>query len=93
MSDKCGYHIGEQCHMKNPHISWEKCTGERNCKYDSPSPSPGGCDEYKLPCDVRLPPATTIKKGCKLSTLMEALKVRERFPSVEFRNSGNSREG
>jgi len=35
-------------------------------------------DDYFLPCDVKLPPATTITKGCKLSTLMAAFKVRER---------------
>ncbi|OAF05487.1 hypothetical protein AYJ54_00850 [Bradyrhizobium centrolobii] len=32
---------------------------------------------YVLPCDVKLEPATTIKKGCTLSTLLAALKVRE----------------
>ena len=42
-------------------------------------------EESVLPCDVRLPPATTIRKGCKLSTLTTALKAREgqnlTFPS------------
>jgi hypothetical protein len=33
--------------------------------------------DYELPCDVRLPPNTFIGKGCKLSTLVNALKVRE----------------
>ncbi|MEY9506901.1 hypothetical protein ABIE87_006459 [Bradyrhizobium diazoefficiens] len=32
---------------------------------------------YILPCDVLLRPATTITKGCTLSTLLAALKVRE----------------
>ncbi len=35
--------------------------------------------DYKLPCDVKLPPATTITKGCNLETLIEALKTRERY--------------
>jgi hypothetical protein len=40
-------------------------------------------DDYILPCDVKLPPATTITKGCTLSTLMAAFKVRERgWPEV-----------
>lgn len=38
---------------------------------------------YLLPCDVQLPPATTIKKGCRLSVLMIALKIRENgWPEV-----------
>jgi hypothetical protein len=32
--------------------------------------------DAKLPCDIPLPPATIIRAGCKLSTLIEALKVR-----------------
>jgi len=31
----------------------------------------------KLPCDVMVPPRTIIRKGCKLSTLLEAIKHRE----------------
>lgn len=31
---------------------------------------------YKLPCDVRLPPATIIRKGCPLSTLLCAMEAR-----------------
>jgi len=31
-----------------------------------------------LPCDVKLPPATTIKAGCTLGTLLLALKAVER---------------
>lgn len=30
-----------------------------------------------LPCDVRLPPNLIIRKGCKIETLMEALKFRD----------------
>ena len=38
---------------------------------------------YLLPCDVQLPPATTIKKGSRLSVLMIALKLRENgWPEV-----------
>lgn len=33
-----------------------------------------------LPCDVQLPPATTISKGCKLSTLHHALELRGMEP-------------
>ena len=31
---------------------------------------------YHIPCDVMLPPATVFRKGCSLSTLMVAFKVR-----------------
>lgn len=34
--------------------------------------------EALLPCDVRLPPATTIRAGCKVSTLLLALSVEGR---------------
>lgn len=34
-------------------------------------------DDYILPCDVRLPPGTTIRAGCKLKTLLVALRLRE----------------
>lgn len=30
-----------------------------------------------LPCDVMVPPRTLIRKGCKLSTLLEAMRHRE----------------
>lgn len=30
-----------------------------------------------LPCDVMVPPYTIIRKGCKLSTLLEAISHRE----------------
>lgn len=32
--------------------------------------------DFKLPCDVLLPPATVIREGCKLTTLLTALRVR-----------------
>lgn len=34
-------------------------------------------ENYKLPCDVRLPPNTIIRKGCKLKILLMALRTRE----------------
>jgi hypothetical protein len=39
---------------------------------------------YRLPCDVRLAPATTIRQGCTLATLIEALKQREAREPVPF---------
>ena len=30
----------------------------------------------ELPCDVKLPPATIIRKGCKMETFIRALKIR-----------------
>lgn len=30
---------------------------------------------WTLPCDVRIPPATTIRAGCKLETLITALEL------------------
>lgn len=54
----------------------------------SPSPSlsaaPVGEPET-LPCDVRLPPATTIRKGCKVSTLILAIKQRESYADADTR--------
>lgn len=39
--------------------------------------------DYRLPCDVRLPPYTTIRKGCTLDTLMLSLGQREGRPSSD----------
>lgn len=36
---------------------------------------PGLLDEL-LPCDVKVAPATVIRKGCKMRTLLHALDVR-----------------
>lgn len=33
-----------------------------------------------LPCDVRVAPATTIRKGCKVETLMQCIQLREGRP-------------
>ncbi len=41
-------------------------------------------DDYVLPCDVHLPPATIIRKGCTLKTLMTAFGVRERNPDMQM---------
>jgi len=35
---------------------------------------------YLLPCDVTLPPATTIRKGCSAATLFKALSMPDRAP-------------
>lgn len=40
--------------------------------------------EVVLPCDVRLPPATTITAGCKLSTLLSAIELRRENGIVNF---------
>lgn len=40
---------------------------------------------YKLPCDVMVPPATLIRKGCGLDTLMVALKARDGRPPEDCR--------
>src|SRR3546814_11278574 len=37
-----------------------------------------------LPCDVRLPPATTIRAGCSLSTLLHAMELRKEVGVVSF---------
>lgn len=37
-----------------------------------------------LPCDVKLPPGTVIRKGVKLNTLLLAMKQRESVPE-QFR--------
>jgi hypothetical protein len=33
-----------------------------------------------LPCDVRVAPATTIRKGCKVETLMQCIELRRGQP-------------
>jgi hypothetical protein len=38
-----------------------------------------------LPCDVLLPPATIVRKGCELATLMAALKHRSTWAPSENR--------
>lgn len=44
-------------------------------------------DEMRLPCDVRLPPATLIGAGCSLSTLMLALDARREAGVVHFKDA------
>lgn len=39
-----------------------------------------GLLEQRIPCDVMLPPATTIKRGCPLSTVLTSMKMREDAP-------------
>lgn len=39
-----------------------------------------GLLEQRIPCDVMLPPATTIKRGCPLSTVLISMKMREDVP-------------
>lgn len=39
-----------------------------------------GLLEQRIPCDVMLPPATTIKRGCPLSTVLASMKLREDVP-------------
>lgn len=34
----------------------------------------------KLPCDVRVAPATIIRKGCSLSTLLVSIEQRRKLP-------------
>lgn len=36
--------------------------------------------DQRIPCDVMLPPATTIKRGCQLSTVLVSMKMREDVP-------------
>lgn len=40
-------------------------------------------EDYKIPCDVMLPPATRIKRGCSLKTLMVAMAQRESLPPAQ----------
>lgn len=39
--------------------------------------APDWTDRYTLPCDVRLPPATIVRKGCTMKTLIVGLIARE----------------
>jgi hypothetical protein len=36
-------------------------------------------DDYKLPCDVTLPPRTIIRQGCSMETLLTGLIAREKL--------------
>lgn len=40
-------------------------------------------EDYKIPCDVMLPPATRIKRGCSLNTLIVAMAQRESLPPAQ----------
>lgn len=41
----------------------------------SAAPAGEGIDlNWRLPCDVKVAPATTIRKGCKLSTLLTCIR-------------------
>jgi hypothetical protein len=42
-------------------------------------------DSDKLPCDVLLPPATVIRKGCEFSALLAGLQARTTLPPDECR--------
>lgn len=35
-------------------------------------------EKFILPCDVRIPPQTTIRAGCKLATLLHAFSLSDR---------------
>ncbi|WP_408601376.1 hypothetical protein [Pseudomonas sp. PLMAX] len=60
------------------------------------APEAGISPDFMLPCEIKLPPATTIGKGCRLKTLMLALALEgrpERFdipPTPEEEELGNS---
>lgn len=60
------------------------------------APEPGISPEFKLPCDIKLPPSTTIQKGCNLKTLMLAMALEGRPgrfgipPTPEEEELGNS---
>lgn len=47
--------------------------------------------DYKLPIDVRVPPATVITKGCSLKTLIIAMRRYERLQSPGAINEGATR--
>jgi hypothetical protein len=47
---------------------------------------PARNDEQLLPCDVRLPPATTITAGCSVATLLSALETEGRPRNFPARN-------
>ena len=56
--------------------------------FAAPSPTqqteqPVAPEDYKIPCDVMLPPATRIKRGCSLNTLMVAMAQRESLPPAQ----------
>jgi hypothetical protein len=42
---------------------------------------------FRLPCDVMIPPAVTLAKGCPLQLLINALEMRAKFPDEENRFS------
>jgi hypothetical protein len=47
--------------------------------------------DYVLPCDVKVWPATVITKGCKLSTLIKCIQLRDGpdpFPNADYEKLG-----
>jgi hypothetical protein len=45
----------------------------------------------RLPCDVKLPPYTTLMKGCQFQTLLTALEQRETYPEKDREFAGSAR--
>lgn len=60
------------------------------------TPEAGISPDFKLPCEIKLPPALKIGKGCSLETLMTAMALKgrpERFDiplTPEQEEQGNS---
>lgn len=59
----------------------------------SPADIPADLAAEVLPCDVRLPPYTTIRKGCKLSTLLTGIRARQGRPPEDLRFAAEVPEG
>ena len=75
-----------------PVVDWLRNNGAVHMN----APGPGISPDFQLPCEIKLPPTTTIGKGCRLKTLMLALALEgrpERFnmpPTPEQKALGNS---
>lgn len=53
--------------------------GEINTRLRAELEEARGLLEQRIPCDVMLPPASRIKRGCTLRTILASIKLREDF--------------
>lgn len=63
--------------MPKTEASWHQIADKRAMEILKLREELEALKSYTLPCDVHLPPNTTITKGCRLSTLLEELKLRK----------------
>lgn len=66
------YTVMPQPEYANRQVRCRSCTASA---FDDDWQRPALGDDYKLPCDVHLPPATVVAAGCDLATLKLAMEL------------------